>query len=303
MRAWIALSALLLGASAAAPALAVTPGDVVENFRLRDADGKWHELYAAADRKAVVVMVQGNGCPIARQALPALAQLREQYRARGVEFLLLNSNLQDDAKSVREEAAEFKINFPILLDDAQLVGEALGVERTAEIFVIDPKGWKLAYHGPLDDRLGYERQRPTAQNEYLRAALDAVLAGQPVAITQVETPGCLVNFPERGRAARHAEISYTQRIAPVLSERCGGCHGKSGSAPELASYEGVRALAPKIRALLRGQSGPTGPADPHGALFEGEQALSAEQRAGVVHWIEAGAQRGSGNELPAVSTR
>jgi hypothetical protein len=143
-------------------------------------------------------MVQGNGCPIVRQALPALAEVRAKYRDQGVEFLLLNSNLQDKRELVAKEASEFKIDFPILVDETQRVGEALGVVRTSEVFVIEPKSWKLAYRGPMDDRLSYERQRP-AKHHYLTDALDAVVAGQPVKTPQADGVGCLVNFPQRQR--------------------------------------------------------------------------------------------------------
>ena len=78
------------------------------------------------------------------------------------------------------------------------MGLALDVVRTSEVFVIDPKTWKLAYRGPMDDRLSYERQRP-AQHHYLTDALDALLAGQPVKTPKADGVGCLVNFPERPR--------------------------------------------------------------------------------------------------------
>lgn len=179
-------------------AFAVEPGQKVDNFNLADHRGRPHALYDLSNKKAVVIMVQGNGCPIVRQALPALAEVRAKYREQGVEFLLLNSNLQDKRDLVAKEADEFKIDFPILVDEKQHVGEALGVVRTSEVFVIEPKSWKVAYRGPMDDRLSYERQRP-AQHHYLTDALDAVVAGQPVKTPKADGVGCLVNFPERQR--------------------------------------------------------------------------------------------------------
>ena len=180
------------------PVFAVEPGQKLDNFRLLDHRGQPHALYDLANKKAVVIMVQGNGCPIVRQALPALSEVRAKYREQGVEFLLLNSNLQDKRDLVAKEADEFKIDFPILVDEKQHVGEALGVVRTSEVFVIEPKSWKVAYRGPMDDRLSYERQRP-AQHHYLTDALDAVVAGQPVKTPKADGVGCLVNFPERQR--------------------------------------------------------------------------------------------------------
>ena len=192
------LAAACLASVLTGPAFAVEPGQKVDNFRLVDHRGQPHALYDLASKKAVVIMVQGNGCPIVRQALPALSEVRARYREQGVEFLLLNSNLQDKRDLVAKEADEFKIDFPILVDEKQQVGEALGVVRTSEVFVIEPKSWKVAYRGPMDDRLSYERQRP-AKHHYLTDALDAVVAGQPVKTPKADGVGCLVNFPERAR--------------------------------------------------------------------------------------------------------
>jgi len=217
------LGMLVLGFAASGGALALSPGDRVDNFRLLDHRGESRELYYLSDAKAVVLMVQGNGCPIVRNALPGLKDLREQYQRRGVEFLLINSNLQDGRDAVAKEAAEFGIDFPILVDDLQLIGESLGVTRTADVFVVDPKTWKLVYRGPMDDRLSYGAQKPTAKKHYLLDALDAVLAGKPVEIAAAEAPGCLVDLPERDRRETHAQISYSTQVAPLLAERCVAC--------------------------------------------------------------------------------
>ena len=189
-----------LGTALTSTAFAVEPGQKVDNFRLVDHRGEPHALHDLAKKKAVVIMVQGNGCPIVRQALPALAEVRKKYRDQGVEFLLLNSNLQDKRELVAKEADEFKIEFPILLDEGQHIGTALGVVRTSEVFVIEPKSWKLVYRGPMDDRLSYEKQRP-AKHRYLIDALNAVVAGEPVKTPKADGVGCLVNFPERDRKA------------------------------------------------------------------------------------------------------
>ena len=182
---------VLLGAAATASA------ERAENFTLRDQDGVAHELYGFKDAEAVVIMIQGNGCPIVRNAWPVYRQLRETYRAKRVEFLMLNSNLQDDATSVRREAETFKMDVPILLDETQSVGESLNLIRTAEVLLIDPGTWEIVYRGPLDDRLTYEAQKPAATEHYLRDALDAVLAGLPIETPRREALGCLINLPNR----------------------------------------------------------------------------------------------------------
>jgi hypothetical protein len=92
------------------------------------------------------------------------------------------------------EAKDWSINFPILLDTTQAVGKELGVERTAEVIVINPKTWQVLYHGPIDDRVTYERQKAKADHTYAADALDAALAGKTVPVVDRQTQGCLINF-------------------------------------------------------------------------------------------------------------
>ncbi|HIC41946.1 MAG TPA: redoxin domain-containing protein, partial [Pelagibacterales bacterium] len=58
---------------------AIEPGDKVENFRLLDQKGGSHELFYYDDKKALVFLVQGNGCPFARNAAPRFQELRDIY--------------------------------------------------------------------------------------------------------------------------------------------------------------------------------------------------------------------------------
>jgi peroxiredoxin len=183
-------------ACAAASAGVLVPGGHVADFTLADQTGATHELYALSSKKAIVIMTVSNGCPIVRLAIPVMREIRARYESRDVEFLLLNPTLQDTRDAVMQEAAEFGFGMTILMDDKQTVGEAWGVNRTAEVFVIDPKTWMMVYHGPIDDRLNYETQRPV-HHPYLSEALDAVLANKPVAVSSVVSPGCLINFPDR----------------------------------------------------------------------------------------------------------
>ena len=175
----------------------------VDDFQLVDQEGLAHQLYYYRNAAAIVLMTQGNGCPIVRNAMPVFRAVRDAYTDRGVEFFLLNSNLQDNQQSIAAEVEEFGFDMRVLVDQYQLIGESLKVTRTAEVFVIDPASMKVVYHGPVDDRLTYQAQKADAQHEYLADALDAVIEGRSVSITNVDAPGCLINFPERDRRAEH----------------------------------------------------------------------------------------------------
>lgn len=286
---------LILGGVLAANAWGLAPQDHVENFRLIDHQGASHELYYYSDVNAVVVLVQGNGCPIVRNALPRFKELRDEYAAKNVQFLMLNSNLQDTRTSVSKEAAEYGYDIPILIDDTQIIGESLGLVRTGEVFVVDPKTWSVAYHGALDDRLVYENQKPEAKHHYLKDALDDMLAGRDVRVPAVDALGCLINFASQRTRAQHASISYAEEIAPLLREKCVSCHREGGIGPwAMTDYDMVRGFSLMMREVVRTKRMPPWHADPLHGAYSNDRSLTSEQASLLVHWIEAGAPRGQG---------
>jgi hypothetical protein len=276
-------------------AFALQSGDVVEDFRLIDEQGHSHQLSYLSDKKAVVIMTQGNGCQIVRSTVPTLKTMRDKYQSQGVEFLMMNSNLQDTRESVAKESTDFDYQIPIMMDNSQLIGESMGVTRTAEVFVIDPKNWHLMYHGPVDDRLNYGTERPQAAHNYLDDALTSVLSGAAVKVASAQSPGCLVEMPDANNTAAHAKISYSKTIAPLLEQRCVACHREGGGAPfAMTSYNMVKGYSPMMREVIRVKRMPPWHADPHFGTFQGDRSLTVAQAQTLVHWIEAGAPRGSG---------
>lgn len=299
-------SALASGeaASATESVVAAALPAQVDNFMLTDADYMGHELYRMADAKAIVIVTHMNGCPIVRAMTPALKQMRDAYKDKGVEFLMLNSALQDKPETVKAEAAEFGLDIPVLIDANQLVGEQLGVTRTAEVFVIDPKTWKVIYRGPLDDRIDYGGAQKAKVTPFAANALDGLLAGKPtVQHASLSTKGCLIDFPERAKKAQHAQISYAKDVAPILEAKCVGCHQPGSIGPfAMTSYEMVKGFSPMIREVIRTDRMPPWNADPHVGKFADDKSLTKAEIKTLVHWIEAGAQRGDGPD-PLAMTR
>lgn len=294
------IAAALCFALAAPQALALAPQERVENFRLLDNQGVSHELYYYDDMKAIVVLVQGNGCPIVRNAMPRFQALKDQYADQGVQFFMLNSNLQDNRQTVAAEADEFGYDIPILIDDTQIIGESLDLVRTGEVFVLDPKTWSVTYTGAVDDRLTYENQKPEATEHYLKDAIDEMLAGKPVEVASTDPLGCLINFPEKQNRAQHASISYSEEIAPMLAENCVACHREGGIGPwAMTDYNMVRGFSLMIREVVRTKRMPPWHADPTIGHFSNDRSLSVEQTQHLVHWIEAGSPRGEGPDLLA----
>jgi peroxiredoxin len=165
----------------------------IPDFTLTDQFGKTHSLEQYKQDELLVLYVQGVGCPIARIALPNYRAVRDEYAAKNIDFIMFNANIQDSPQRIAKEADEFGIDFPILKDEGQKLAKALGVERTAEVFIVNPKTQEVLFRGPINDQLGYETQRNKASEHYLKDALDTVLAGGVVNMDDIpDSKGCLV---------------------------------------------------------------------------------------------------------------
>ncbi|MFM1894982.1 MAG: hypothetical protein RLZZ385_56 [Pseudomonadota bacterium] len=165
----------------------------ISEFTLQDHLGNTQSLDMYQDKKFIVFYVQGNGCPIARIALPNLREVRDEFESQGIVFLAFNSNIQDNMAAIQKEVANFGIDFPVMKDEGQVLAKALGVERTAEVFIVDPRTRDVLYRGPINDQLGYETQRVNASSHFLKDALNTVLAGGKVDMDDIpDSKGCLI---------------------------------------------------------------------------------------------------------------
>jgi len=268
----------------------------VPNFGLIDQNGEFHTLYYYSDAEAIVLYIQGNECPIVRNAITDIKAVRRQFKDKGIEFLMLNSNIQDDRESIAKEAEEFDIDFPILKDEAQLVAEALQLHRTAEAIVIEPGTWEVLYRGPINDRIGYESQRNEADQHFLADALDAQLNGMMIENNYVKGKGCLIKMLHD--PADYSSISYENEIAPLLINKCMKCHVEGGIAPwQMKNYETVFGWSDMMREVLQTKRMPPYHADPNYGEFSHDLSLSKSELQTIVHWIDAGAKK-DGNRDP-----
>src|SRR5690242_7219121 len=214
-----AVAAVLAGfigvASVSALTNEQTTPDKASNFQLTDTTSLAYELYYFKQAPAIVLMSQTNGSKLSHDVAGELAKLQAAYKDKGVLFYMVNSNASDTRDAAAAEVTKNKFAMPLLMDELQLVGEQLGIQREGEIFVVNPKdGFRIAYHGPLDDRFGKSSApnvKSAIKTAYTRNAIDAVLAGKSVANPRVDVKvGKTIAFPERGKTTEHANISYTK---------------------------------------------------------------------------------------------
>ena len=287
----LGLSLAALFVASGTGALAREPrGALVPDFLLLDQKGRAHEL-ARLDGKAVVVFVTGNGCPLARQSVPALKELRKAYFERGVTFWMLDANLQDDRAGIAKEGEALDVDrIPILHDETEVVAHALGATHTGEAIAIALPERRIFYMGPVDDRLAVGGQRTEAQHLYLRDAIEERLAGHAIVTPSVPAAGCAVGYePPRGS-------TWAADVAPIVGRRCAGCHASGGAKPPLGDYAHARAAAVGLRRGLLERSMPPAAPDSHdGAPLAEGLVLPADEARTLARWLDAGTPRGDGD--------
>ncbi|QDT67781.1 Putative peroxiredoxin bcp [Planctomycetes bacterium MalM25] len=275
-------------------------GGVIGEFSLPDAYGEQRSLSDYATAEAVVVVFLGVECPLAKLYGPRLAGLADEYADRGVVVLGVNANRQDTPTELIAYARRHGVEFPLLKDNDAAAVDRFGATRTPEAFVLD-KQRAVRYRGRIDDQydVGAIRDQPSVR--FVRDALDAVLAGEAVAVEETRAVGCFIGRPKEPDP--DATVTYSEHVAPVLEKHCVECHREGEIAPfVLRGYDEVAGWADTIAEVVRDQRMPPWHADPQHGHFENERLMSAEDKQVLYDWAEAGAPEGDPAELPAERT-
>lgn len=158
---------------------------------LRGTDGKLHSLADLSKAKAVVVVFTCNHCPVAQAYQERLIELTKNIRKRGVETVAISvSHYEaDNFESMKQRAREKKYPFAYLHDPTQKTGEAYGALWTPQVFLLDDQR-RVVYMGSIDDSMYPEKVR----TQFLHNAVDAVLQGKSIEITETKPVGCPIDY-------------------------------------------------------------------------------------------------------------
>jgi len=214
---------LLLAASSVLTAAENPPtlpiGAAAPDFTLPGVDGKTYSLHDFDSSKVLVVVFTCVHCPTAQLYEGRIKKLAADYKDRGVALVAIQPNnpkairldelgytdLADSFPEMKIRAAYRHFNFPFLYDGAtQSVARAYGPTATPHVFVFDQQR-KLRYEGRVDS----SPREALAKRQDARLAIDAVLAGKPVALPKTPTVGCSIKwaYKEAGSEEEMAEIA------------------------------------------------------------------------------------------------
>ena len=145
---------------------------------------------------ALLVMFLCNHCPFVKHVLEEIGRLAQDYQQRNVGVVAIASNdivayWQDGPEPMKLLAFSQGWGFPYLLDEDQSVAKAFRAACTPDFYLFDGDR-RLVYRGQLDDSRPGGDVPVTGRD--LRAALDAVLAGEPVPEEQRPSIGCNIKW-------------------------------------------------------------------------------------------------------------
>jgi peroxiredoxin len=162
-------------------------GTTIDDFTLPDVDSKDHSLKSLAGKNGTVLLFIAVQCPVSNAYNERMEKLAQDYKAKGINVIGINSNVKEDAAAVKAHAADHKFTFTILKDPSNKIADRLGASVTPEAYFLDANN-KLLYHGRIDNA----RNADQIETTDLRNALDAALAGKTIEKTEAKAFGCTI---------------------------------------------------------------------------------------------------------------
>jgi peroxiredoxin len=169
-------------------------GTSAPDFDLPGVDDRRYSLSSFKEKPVLVVIFSCNHCPYVKDYETRMVAIQKEYAARGVQLVAINSNdekayPEDGFPDMVKRSKERGFNFPYLRDESQKVVSAYGGVCTPHVFAFDSRR-VLRYRGRIDD----SRDATKVTSHDLRNALDDLLAGKPVGVTDTKPFGCSIKW-------------------------------------------------------------------------------------------------------------
>lgn len=202
MKRILALSSLAL-ALALSPAQAeVKNGEPAPDFTLTDSNGKSHKL---SDFKGKLVVLEWTNadCPfvVKHYASNNMQKLQKELTSQEIVWLTINSSAEGKQGHCTPEQANEKVKksgaapTAVLLDSDGKVGKQYGAKTTPHMYIVDKQG-VLQYQGAIDSDTSPKQDAIAGAENYVKTAVDEILAGKPVTKANTKPYGCSVKYKD-----------------------------------------------------------------------------------------------------------
>ncbi|WP_100616223.1 thioredoxin family protein [Confluentibacter citreus] len=171
-------------------------GDVAEDFKLMNVDGKMVSLSNYKDAKGFIVTFTCNTCPYAVGYEDRIIALNNKYASLGYPVIAImpnNPDVQpgDSMEAMKKRAKEKGFTFPYLMDDGQNIYPKYGATKTPHVFILQKtaKGHVVKYIGAIDDNY---QDASAVKTKYVENAVNALLKGNEVPEKETKAIGCTI---------------------------------------------------------------------------------------------------------------
>jgi peroxiredoxin len=168
-------------------------GDQGPSFEdLPAADGNRYSLTSFGEKRILVFVFMGNGCPTCKSTEERLISIQNDYGGQGVQVIAINPNNSsisppDTLEEMVSRAKESNYPFPYLKDDGAIFARSMGARTTPHAFILDEE-LRLRYRGRVDNA----RQKRLVTTQDVRLALDDLIAKREVAVPDTDSFGCSI---------------------------------------------------------------------------------------------------------------
>ena len=159
----------------------------VDDFSLKDYNGKEFSLSDFKDSKAIVVIFVATECPVSNAYNSRMESIYNDYKNKNVTMVGINSNKAEDIGRIKEHAKSKGLTFPILKDEKNIIADKFRASVTPEVFVLN-NNFEVLYHGRIDD----SRDESDVEKKDLRYALDEILSDKQVSDPVTKAFGCTI---------------------------------------------------------------------------------------------------------------
>ena len=166
-------------------------GATLDNFKLSDVNGKEQSFNDLKGKNGAIIVFLSVQCPVVKGYNERISKLADDYKAKGINVIGINSNSTETLDKVKLQAAE-NYKFPVLIDKNNVLADRFGANVTPEMFYFNGKN-VLTYHGAIDN----DRSGKNVTTEYLRIALDESLSGKAVTKSTANAFGCSIKRAEK----------------------------------------------------------------------------------------------------------
>ena len=179
-------------------------GDLVEDFKLKNIDGKMLSMADNKNAKGFVLIFTCNHCPFSIAYEDRIIALDKAYKKKGYQVIAINPNdpsleaAKDDSyELMQQRAKDKKFKFPYLFDEGQNVFPKFGATKTPDCFIVQKSaaGLKLAYKGAFDDN----KEEKEVKKKYIADAIDALLVGKNPDPAVTKAFGCSIKCADKSK--------------------------------------------------------------------------------------------------------